>query len=173
MIPMKLNDSKVHLDLDTRVSVSVISEQTWNNSLTSVPLQASRVTLKTYSGERLKVPGQTDVSVEYHNQVAKLPVFDLRGRGPDLMGRSWLGQVNLDWGYIKKVSTALGDLLKNHAELFEEGIGTMKGMKAKLHSKEGSIPIFCKPRSVPFALREAIEMDLDQLEGIYGCTREA
>ena len=83
MIPMKLNDSKGHLELDTRASVSVISEQTWN-SLNSVPIQASRVTLKTYSGERLEALGQTDVSVEYHNQIAKLPVNVLRGKGPDL-----------------------------------------------------------------------------------------
>ena len=74
MIPMKLNDSKVHLQLGTGASVSVISEQTWKNSLNSVPLQDLRVTLKTYSGERLEALGQTDVSVEYHNQVGKLPV---------------------------------------------------------------------------------------------------
>ena len=84
MIPMKLNDSKVHLELDTGASVSVISEQTWKNYLNSVPLQDSGVTLKTYSGERLEVLGQTDISVEYHNQVTKLPVYVLRGKGPDL-----------------------------------------------------------------------------------------
>ena len=46
MIPMKLDDSKVHLELDTGASVSAISELTWKNSLNSVPLQASSVTLK-------------------------------------------------------------------------------------------------------------------------------
>ena len=56
--------------------------------------------------------------------------------------------------------------MKNHAGVFEEGIGIMKGVKTKLHLKEGSVPKFCKPRSVPFALREAIERDLDRLEGI-------
>ena len=42
----------------------------------------------------------------------------------------------------------------------------MKGVKAKLHLNEGSIPKFCKPRSVPPALREAIERDLDRLESM-------
>ena len=71
MIPMKLNDSKVHLELDTGASVSVIFGQTWKNSLNSVPLQDLRVTLKTYSGEKLEVLGQTDLGVEYHKQAAK------------------------------------------------------------------------------------------------------
>ena len=100
MIPMKLNDSKVHLELDTGASVSVIFGQTWKNSLNSVPLQDLRVTLKTYSGEKLEVLGQTDLSVEYHNQAAKLPAYVLRGKGPDLMGCNWLGQVNLNWESI-------------------------------------------------------------------------
>ena len=42
----------------------------------------------------------------------------------------------------------------------------MKDVKAKLHLKKGSIPKFCKPRSVPFALRETIERDLDRLDGM-------
>ena len=67
---------------------------------------------------------------------------------------------------MKKVSTALDDVLKNHAEVFEEGIGTMKSVKAKLRLKEVSVSKCCKPCSVPFALRAAIERDSDRLEGI-------
>ena len=66
----------------------------------------------------------------------------------------------------KKVSTALDDVLSKHAKVFEEGLGTMKGVESKLSLKEGSKPKFCKPRSVSFALREVIERDLDRLEGM-------
>ena len=59
------------------------------------------------------------LSVEYHNQVVKLPVYVLRGRGPDFMGRNWLGRVNLAWGYVNEVSIALDDVSKNHAEVSE------------------------------------------------------
>ena len=48
-----------------------MSEETWKDSLNSVPLQDSRVTLKISSGEKVEVLGPTDVSVEYHNRVAK------------------------------------------------------------------------------------------------------
>ena len=55
-------------------------------------------------------------------------------------------------------------MLSEHAKVSEEGLVTMKGVEAKLSLKEGSKPKFCKPRSVPFALREVIERDLDRLE---------
>ena len=48
-------------------------------------------------------------------------------------------------------------VLKNHGEVFEEGIGIMK---------EGLIQKFYELCSVPFTLREAIERDLDRLIGM-------
>ena len=102
LLPMKLNDSNIYLELDTGASVTVISEQPWKETLKSVPLQATNVVLKTCSGERLDVLGKASVTVEYKNPVAGLPVYVLKGKGPNLMGRNWLGHINLDWGYIKK-----------------------------------------------------------------------
>ena len=40
----------------------------------------------------------------------------------------------------------------------------MKHFSAKLNVKEDVRPIFVKPRSVPFAIREAIEAELKRLE---------
>lgn len=45
--------------------------------------------------------------------------------------------------------------------LVQEGLGTMKGIQAKLVVELGVIP---EPRPVPYALLGAIEQDLDQLE---------
>lgn len=39
----------------------------------------------------------------------------------------------------------------------------MKGVQAKLTLKEGATPRFLKPRSVPVALKDAIEQDLERL----------
>jgi hypothetical protein len=38
------------------------------------------------------------------------------------------------------------------------------GIKAKLHVMTGAIPRFCKPRSVPYALRDAVEAQLNKME---------
>ena len=43
-------------------------------------------------------------------------------------------------------------------------LGTIKSLQAKLHVKKNAEPKFCKARPVPFALRKAIEDELDRLE---------
>jgi len=56
------------------------------------------------------------------------------------------------------VSSELDQLIP---EVFKEGLGTVKGCQVKLSVKEGAKPKFFKPRSVPFAVKEAIEKDLE------------
>ena len=57
-------------------------------------------------------------------------------------------------------------MLTRHKEVFKDELGTMKDVKAKLDIKPGATPKFFKPRSVPLALKGAIEMELDRLEGM-------
>ena len=54
--------------------------------------------------------------------------------------------------------------MRNHTELFEEGLGTLKGTTAKIHVDPTATPTFHKDRPVPYALREKIELDLERLE---------
>ena len=49
--------------------------------------------------------------------------------------------------------------------MFEEGLGTLQGRKAKIHADPTATPIFHKARPVPYALREKIEQDLQDLKG--------
>ena len=48
--------------------------------------------------------------------------------------------------------------------MFGEELGLMKQFQAKLHVNEGTRPVFLKPRSVPYALKDPISKELDRLE---------
>ena len=48
--------------------------------------------------------------------------------------------------------------------MFTEKLGTIKSFSAKLSLKAGEEPKFFKPRSVPYAVRGAIDEELDRLE---------
>ena len=54
--------------------------------------------------------------------------------------------------------------MQKHAQLFEEGLETLQGTKAKVHVDPTATPIFHKARPVPYALREKTEQDLERLE---------
>ena len=153
------------MELDTGACVSLVSKRTWKNILKAPPLESSQIRLKTYSGEPLTVLGQCMVNVDYANKAYRLPLVVVAGKGPSLFGRNWLRKIRLEWGVIQNIEqNPAEDLLDEYSELFSPGLGTVKGVTAHLELKEGAIPRFFKPRTVPYALRELIEQDLERLE---------
>ena len=48
--------------------------------------------------------------------------------------------------------------------MFRDELGTISGFTATLNLRPDSKPVFCKPRPVPFALKEALGKELDRLE---------
>ena len=92
-----------------------------------------------------------------------LQVLVVGSKGPALLGRNWLEKIKPNWPVIKQLSShnkRLEDILQEHAQLFEEGLGTLQGATAKIHVDPTATPIFHKARPVPYALREKIEQDL-------------
>ena len=164
MLPMTINGKRLPMELDTGASISLISEGVWTQTLGAPKLAPSQVRLTTYTGQGLKVLGELTVRAVYRDQEKQLPLVVVAGGGPALFGRNWLGQIQLDWTSIHKVSTPLDQLLKEYKEVFRLELGTLQGVQAKLVVKPDASPKFHKPRSVPYALKTAIEQDLEHLE---------
>ena len=122
----------------TGASLSLISERTWRKTLGGVPLENSEIKLRTYSGEGLQVLGKKNVMVKYGKQEFCLPLIVIKGDGVSLFGRNWLEVIKLDWRVINKLSSPLDQLLSKHQEVFQEGLGTLKDIKATLTVKPGA-----------------------------------
>ena len=56
------------MEVDTGAAVSIISEKALNQILPQAKLQPSRITLRTYTEERMKVRGELSVDVTYRQQ---------------------------------------------------------------------------------------------------------
>ena len=157
------------MEVDTGASLSLISETTYKKlweSDTLPELQQTTVKLRTYTGEEMRVLGCINVRVQSKEQEAQLPLLVVKGRGPSLLGRNWLTQLCLNWQEIFSVRTnhSLESLLKQHEGVFKDELGTLKGIEAKLHVDPQAKPLFYKARTVPFALREKVEQELERLE---------
>ena len=63
-----------------------------------------------------------------------------------------------------RVKQSLESLLKQHEGVFKDKLGTLKGMKAKLHVDPQAKSLFHKAHTVPFALRDRVELELERLE---------
>ncbi len=64
------------------------------------------------------------------------------GSGPNLLGKSWLAELELGWEKIQTRSEMLQDILKKHEIVFNEELGTLKGATAKIHIVSGAKPRF-------------------------------
>ena len=81
-----------------------------------------------------------------------LPLIVAMGTGPSLLGHDWLQAIKLDWREINYLQdSSLQDVLHKHKNVFQAGLGTLQGFKAKTIIEDNAIPKFCKARSIPYA----------------------
>ncbi|RXN16546.1 putative protein K02A2.6-like protein [Labeo rohita] len=161
-----IEGESVRMEIDTGAAVSIVSDTVYRKTFRHVCLKPTKMVLKTYTGERVAIKGVMDVEVELNGHSATLPLYVVKGNYPVLLGREWLETMKLDWPMVRMVSkenTGLSVVLEKHAEVFKDGLGTMKDITAKLDIKPGSKPKCCKVRSVPYAIRAKVETALKEL----------
>ena len=97
--------------------------------------------------------------------MAELPLLVVRGSGPTLMGRDWMSRIRLNWSEIHHLHTpSLHALLSRFPSVFGPGLGTLKGYQAKIHVDPKAIPRFNPARTVPNALRDKVDKELQRLQ---------
>ena len=76
---MMVEEHNLTMEVDTGASVSLVSEETVNNSqfLLCLPLQQTNVTLRTYTGQPVSVPGQLFVK-DQHDEAQVLETMWLK-----------------------------------------------------------------------------------------------
>ena len=153
------------MEVDTGASLSLINEDTLKRlGKSKSDLQEAQLHLQTYTKEEIPILGTFPVTVQYEDSIRTLPVVVVPGHGPNLFGRDWLTQFKLNWETIFWTQWAsLSQVLQAHKEVFDEKLGKLKDFKAKLYIDPQAKPVFYKPRQVPHALKQKIEVELNNL----------
>ncbi|XP_064102283.1 uncharacterized protein K02A2.6-like [Macrobrachium nipponense] len=173
IVKVKLNGIPIDMELDTGASVSLISEEFYAKHLKNTVLQSSDIVLKTMTGEKIEVVGICYVTMEVHgHRVEEVPLYVVQGNGPALFGRDWLHFAKFDWkklavnhlhsGILK--TSKLEELLRKYGDVFDGELGTAKNIKAHIRVRKDAKPIFYKARTVPYAIRDAVNAELKRLE---------
>lgn len=153
---VKVNEKRLKMEVDTGATVSVISEKLYKRRFKKVQLMPTNCVLRTYSKQSLRLRGQ--ISVKCNGNSHTLNLLVVKGNGPALMGRDWIKKLKLNWSSANRLTPeGVEELCDRYPEVFQPSLGKGTGIKAKLHVVPGAVPKFCKPRSVPYALREAVE----------------
>jgi len=171
-VVVQISGQRCTMELDTGAEVSVIPSATWHSLFPDVTLQPSNAKLTTYGREALTVLGERRVEVAYRNQYFTGTAIVVEGEGRPLFGRNWLKCIKLDWPSLFKnihaVNTTpyagVADMFAEFPSVFADGLGTVKGFEAEIHLRDGAVPKCCPVRSIPYAIREAVDNELDRLE---------
>ncbi|XP_063245015.1 uncharacterized protein K02A2.6-like [Bacillus rossius redtenbacheri] len=163
---------KLDMEVDTGSGFSIISKDTFERLWPEKPsLQEARLLLHTWSQEKLRVLGVLDVYVQTKSATARLPLLVAEGRGPSLLGRSWLEPLGISVeGVFLLQPAAVADIVRQHPGVFASvELGHYKGPPVNIELDSEATPVFQKCRSVAFALRESVCKEIDRLVelGVY------
>ena len=176
-VEMKVNNKNINFEVDTGLGKTLISETTYQEKLSNYKFTNTKIAIKTYANESLNVLEKLVTAQFKENIFANFPLYVIAGDSANLLGRNWLSEVKLDWAILfnrckeklnisktDTISEKLETLVKNYSEIFSSELGTIKGVKAKINVKANSQPKFMKARGVPFAMKEAVEAEIDRME---------
>ena len=160
-----INGTAVKFQIDTGASLFVMNKKTFVEKV-NIPLKPSSKVLKTYTGENVQICGEEEVVVTDDDKTATLPLVIVKRGGPPLLGRDWIQhlQVNLRINTIDSHEKKLQKLLKDHNSVFKSAAGCLCDVKVTLYGKPDTTPKFYRARQPPYALREAIEEELSNLQ---------
>ena len=168
VVTVQINETDLKMELDTGASLSIISETTYSSLSQILPqLSPSKVTLSTYTGEKITPLGTMDVQVQYQGQEVSLPLLVVPGNGLSLIGRNWLEHIKLNWSEINTVNlsfSSLGKILEIHSSVFRPELGKLMDISAKLHIPSDAKPRFFRARPVAHSLKEKVLQEISRLQ---------
>uniref|UniRef100_A0A914WEJ6 CCHC-type domain-containing protein n=1 Tax=Plectus sambesii TaxID=2011161 RepID=A0A914WEJ6_9BILA len=156
---IKVNGYDMLLEFNTGAAATVISEADWG-LMGKPPLLTTRLPLKDFSGNRLKLKGQATVAVEYEGRYAKLPMI-VGSQHDSVIGRKWIRQLDMCNCLLNVAKTTLTPrkkpsedrgsqsihaFLEELSSMFEEGLGHCVRAKAHLELKPNVYPRLIKTR---------------------------
>ena len=121
--------------------------------------------LKTFDDKTVLLAGKIFVEVAYEDQPScRLPLIITKGADKAaLFSLQWLESIRLDWNKVCSVVASLSAVLDKYAGVFSQALGLLKGVAAKIHVDASQAPKLFKLRSVPYVMKQKVELELDQL----------
>lgn len=176
VVTLTVNKVPLDFELDTGSLYTIISKKTFQQYFSSCPLKPSRVKLTAlWFSEHLPLLGCIEVKVVHNSAEYNMEMFVLDSGSrvlPSLLGRQWNRALQLLEvpAVVHRVADTppfdplVKKLKLGYPKVFDSQPGHIIGFKASIVLRDGAVPVFCKARPVPYALRSAVDAELDKME---------
>ncbi len=171
-----LNGQPHQMLVDTGAARTLVSETTWK-TIGRPQIQTTRLRLVTYTGEQIKLLGQTKLQIRYRGETRTTMVVVTAGDRQNVLGRDLMKQLLpelydicapvMDKSEPKLTKPKkLQEVLDRHKALFGPDFGKIRKVKAHIKLKEGAQPKFCHARPLAFAKKQKVTDELNRLEAL-------
>ncbi|KAK9877369.1 hypothetical protein WA026_017765 [Henosepilachna vigintioctopunctata] len=165
-VNIQINNIPFIFILDTGASNSVISEYFYKINLANIEIVKTNKIFKLYNGDSILPLGYIDCLMSFNNSCKKFRIFVIRqAYGPPLLGRDFFTQFNLNISELNSISlNKVQYLINKFGTVFDDTLGTFnKGYISIKLKSEKMEPKFFRPRPLPFAMKEKVELELNRL----------
>ncbi|XP_050544270.1 uncharacterized protein K02A2.6-like [Daktulosphaira vitifoliae] len=169
-INVMLDKVKLKFQIDTGSFYSFISESCYFENFHYIKLLDNDIMLKDYIGKYFKPLGKLDISFNYNNVKGIITLYVVKKGGPPLLGSKDFSKLNIFFNhntinYIKgnDQPNDIVQLCKKYSKVFDNNLGTFSKHKITLFVEKDCIPKFYKPRFVPFAFKNKVELEINRL----------
>lgn len=175
VVTIQIENQIIQMEVDTGACVSVMSKGEFNSKFKNCKLLDFTNSLITVSGQSLRAIGKAQLRVKFGTSPEKyleLIVLDSERSFNALLGRSWLDALVPNWRSIfcenKSIQNVSCDILNEIQSNFSNIVSDkpdqrIVGFMAEIHVQKDTIPIFHAAYSVPYKLREKVELELERL----------
>lgn len=189
LIEVNVNDIDLKMEVDTGACQTVISEDDKNKYFPNEIVQHYKSSLSVVTGDPVTISGYICVTLlkgtEKHSVI--IVIIKTKRKFRPLIGRTWLDILYPGWRTFflsgaRKVSQMdnklnpiapcpafdkekfVRNLVADYPNVFaRSSTGAIKDFKVEINLKENAKPIFYKPYSMPYSLRERTEKELNRL----------
>ncbi|KAI5715463.1 hypothetical protein M8J77_016422 [Diaphorina citri] len=177
MITVLLNGTQQTFEVDSGAKFSLLSESQFNKLDLNLTLHPSNLAFRSYTGNVIKPLGRVTVRVQYEDKEMTGDLHIVPDGHDALLGRQWIRGLNIELNRIDRKTDvsksihnstyridSMEEIYHKFSNVFEEKIGCVPDCQVSLQLRENAKPVFTRERSVPYALQEKVDKELDSLE---------
>lgn len=176
IVNVDVNKQSIQMEVDTGACTTIISKDEFQEKFREVQLNESNQNLITFSGQKIRENGAFLARVEYRGVTMELEmtVVDIGKRFKAIIGRSWLDKLFPDWrGMYESNTLSIKTVDQNNLFTIvktkfpnivnQELSDTITGFEVDLVLKPEKTPVFHAAYTVPFKLRDKVDVELKRL----------
>lgn len=182
---VSINKKIVKMEIDTGAGHSVMHIDDKNVLFKNEAMHKFDIPLTVVTGETVNIFGYIMVEVAHPHdtnsvQKCKLVIIDGKRRFKPLAGRTFLDVLFPNWretfknGLVqqivanteeeKETEKFVSKLKANYPQVFsKDASNPIKNFKVEVHLVDGAKPMFCKPYTIAYGLRDKVETELNRL----------